>query len=374
MYRDDFCMPDGCYFLSHSVGRPLKSTQSKAIEHFFNPWQESIKEPWEQWLPAIDKFTAALGVLFNAPSEQFCPQVNLSSGLTKLVMSHPTLQKSQCTILMAQADFPSMGFVMQKALPRDAKILYIPEHEDLSDIQVWQRYLTAAVDGVFISHVYSNTGVQAPVADIVGLSKATNTLSIIDVAQSAGVIPLDLNALDADFMIGSSVKWLCGGPGAAYLWVSPKQIGVCEPKDVGWFSHQNPFEFDINHFQYNATTLKFWGGTPSILPYIIAANSIDYIVKRGVNSVRAHNLRLLSLIQQQLADFLISPSMQEQCSGTAILHFGQQHQRILAALETAKMSVDARKLGIRVSPHIYNTDLEIQTFISMIQNTLKAFR
>lgn len=372
MYRDDFCMPQGCYLLSHSVGRPLKNTVENASEHFFTPWQESVKEPWQQWLPAVEGFTEALGRLFNAPSEQFCPQVNLSSGLTKLVMSHPTFYKPHCTVLMAQADFPSMGFVMQKALPESAEIRYIPEHEDLSDIHVWQRYLTSEVDGVFVSHVYSNTGVQAPISDIVALSKVTNTLSVIDVAQSAGVIPLDLTALNADFMIGSSVKWLCGGPGAAYLWVNSQQIAQCEPKDVGWFSHQNPFEFDIAHFEYNHKALKFWGGTPSVLPYTIAANSIEYIAKRGVDNVRAHNLVLLSLIQQQLASFLISPCAKERCSGTAILHFGKHQQQVLAALEAAKISVDVRKLGMRVSPHIYNTAREIQALIDIIKSVLKA--
>lgn len=372
MAKNDFCMPRGCYLLSHSVGRPLKSTLENATEQFFTPWQESAKEPWQQWLPAIENFTGALGRLFNAPSEQFCPQVNLSSGLTKLLMSHPVFNKPQCTVLMAQADFPSMGFVMQKALPACATIRFIPEHEDLSDRQVWQRYLTPEIDGVFVSHVYSNTGVQAPLNDIVALSKVTNTLSIIDVAQSAGVIPVDLTALNADFMIGSSVKWLCGGPGAAYLWVNPKQITQCEPKDVGWFSHQNPFEFDITHFQYNAKTLRFWGGTPSILPYVIAGNSIAYIAQFGVDKVRAHNLALLTLLQQQLTAFLVSPNDKDQCSGTAILDFAEHQQTVLAALEAANISVDVRKLGIRISPHIYNTASEIQAFIATVKKVIKA--
>jgi len=88
--------------------------------------------------------------------------------------------------------------------------------KNLTYISVWQRYITADIYLVFISHVYSNTGIQAPVYDIVAMSKLTNSLSIVDVAQSAGVITLDLSILDAGFMIGSSVKWLCGGPGAAY--------------------------------------------------------------------------------------------------------------------------------------------------------------
>ncbi|KAA1164251.1 aminotransferase class V-fold PLP-dependent enzyme [Pseudoalteromonas fuliginea] len=373
MLKNDFCMADGCYLLNHSVGRPLKNTQQYLAQHYFLPWGSSNKEPWQQWLPAVEQFTTALGKLFNAPSSQFCPQVNLSSGLTKLLMSHPRLQQKNCKVLMAQSDFPSMGFAMQKALPECAQITFIPEHENLTDISVWQRYITADIDLVFISHVYSNTGVQAPVYDIVAISKLTNSLSIVDVAQSAGVIPLDLSILDADFMIGSSVKWLCGGPGAAYLWVNKNQIKFCEPKDVGWFSHQNPFEFDINNFKYNSSALKFWGGTPSVAPYIIAANSINYFAELTAHKVRDHNLAMLTLIHEQLAEYVASPMGSDKCSGTVILFFNKPKDYLLTELNKAKVSVDARKFGIRVSPHIYNTREDVEQFISIVKRALKGF-
>ncbi|WP_076925886.1 aminotransferase class V-fold PLP-dependent enzyme [Pseudoalteromonas sp. EB27] len=373
MLKNDFCMADGCYLLNHSVGRPLKNTQQYLAQHYFLPWESSSKEPWQQWLPAVEQFTSALSKLFNAPSSQFCPQVNLSSGLTKLLMSHPRLQQKNCKVLMAQSDFPSMGFAMQKALPECAQIMFIPEHENLTDINVWQRYITCDIDLVFISHVYSNTGVQAPVYDIVAISKLTNSLSIVDVAQSAGVIPLDLSVLDADFMIGSSVKWLCGGPGAAYLWVNKSQIEYCKPKDVGWFSHQNPFEFDINHFEYSASALKFWGGTPSVAPYIIAANSIAYFAELTAHKVRDHNLAMLTLIHEQLGKYVASPMSDDKCSGTVILFFNKQQDHVLTALNKAKVSVDARKFGIRVSPHIYNTQEDVDQFISIVKRALKGF-
>ena len=373
MLKNDFCISEGCYFLSHSVGRPLKSSQQYFTEHYLSPWQDSNKEPWQQWLPQIDAFTSALGKLFNSPSSQFCPQVNLSSGLTKLVMSHPQLQQARCKVLMAQSDFPSMGFVMQKALPRCAKITFIPEEEDLSDIAVWERYLTSDIDMVFVSHVYSNTGVQAPISDIVLRSKMTNSLSIIDVAQSAGVLPIDLTTLDADFMIGSSVKWLCGGPGAAYLWVNQNQLEQCKPKDVGWFSHEDPFEFNINHFSYHHSALRFWGGTPSIAPYVIAVNSINYFADLTVRKVREHNLAMISNIHQHLSEFVVSPIQSNQCSGTVILFFKNKQQQILAALGKANMSVDERKHGIRVSPHIYTTEEDVNALINTIKQALKEF-
>lgn len=90
---------------------------------------------------------------------------------------------------------------------------------------------------------------------------------------------------------------------------------------MGWFLHQNPFEFDINHFEYNASALKFWGGSPSVASYIIAANSIAYFAALGINKVRAHNFEMITLIHQHLSEFVVSPTLSNECSETIILNF-----------------------------------------------------
>ncbi|MGX1114223.1 kynureninase [Pseudoalteromonas sp. MBR-15] len=371
MRKHDFILAPGSYLLNHSVGRALKSAEPYFHEHFFAAWQNENKEPWQQWLHGVEAFTSSLARLFNSDAELFCPQVNLSSGLTKLVMSHPRLQQTNCTVLMAESDFPSMGFAMQKALPACAEIVFIGADEDLTDAQVWQSYLAKhAFDLVFVSHVYSNTGQQAPIAEIIQIAKQSNTLSLIDIAQSAGILEVDLTALDPDFMLGSSVKWLCGGPGAAYLWVNRHQLALCQPKDVGWFSHQNPFEFDIKHFTYHHTALRFWGGTPSVAPCILAAHSIRYFADLGIDKVRAHNLAMLATLHAELSEYMRSPSAADKCSGTAIMHFGRQQQAVKAALHEANIAVDERHLGLRVSAHVYNDDNDINDFIKTVKSVL----
>lgn len=186
-------------------------------------------------------------------------------------------------------------------------------------------------------------------------------------AQSAGILPLDLAKLQPDFMIGSSVKWLCSGPGAAYLWVNPAILPECQPQDVGWFSHENPFEFDIHDFRYHPTALRFWGGTPSIVPYAIAAHSIQYFANIGSQAMREHNLQLMALVVQALDNELVSPRAIDKRSGTLILQFGERQAPIMAALAEANISVDARSLGIRVSPHIYNDEADILRLLEVIK-------
>ena len=235
--KDDFVLGEGIYFLNHSVGRPLRSSQQALQDAFMAPWEDGAPGIWPKWLEIIDGFQDALAGLFQAKKEDFCPQANLSSGLTKLVMALPQLQTHKGIVLMSEIDFPTVGFVLQQALPngRD-QIRFIPKELDVTDPNVWSDYLTSDVSAVFLSHAYSNTGQQAPLGEIVPLAAERSILTMIDVAQSAGVIPLNFSELNPDFVLGTSVKWLCGGPGAGYLWVNPDRIDECEPKDVGWFS------------------------------------------------------------------------------------------------------------------------------------------
>lgn len=191
---------------------------------------------------------------------------------------------------------------------------------------------------------------------------------MIDIAQSVGIVPINLIELDADVVIGSSVKWLCGGPGAAYLWINSKILSECEPKDVGWFSHEKPFEFDIRQFRYHPTVLRFWGGTPSIAPYAIAANSIEYFSKLGSHVLQEHNQDLIDIIAAEFCEELVSPREPLKRSGTVVLDFGDKQDNVLHALDSANISVDARSTGIRISPHIYNDVFDINNLLSVIKN------
>ncbi|MGL5407425.1 MAG: aminotransferase class V-fold PLP-dependent enzyme [Shewanella sp.] len=364
--KQDFCLQGPGYLLNHSVGRPLKSTEQAFKQAFFAPWQASGREPWGQWLGVVDDFTAALASLFHGQPQDFCPQVNLSSALSKIVMSLGRLRREGAVVLMSEIDFPSMEFALKKALPASCELRFIPKGLDVTDPNVWDAHIGTDVDLVFVSHAYSNTGQQAPLAQIIPLARARGGLSLVDVAQSAGILPFDLAALQPDFMIGSSVKWLCSGPGAAYLWVHPAILPQCQPQDVGWFSHENPFEFDIHDFRYHPTALRFWGGTPSIAPYAIAAHSIHYFANIGSQAMRDHNLQLMAPVVQALDNELVSPRELDKRSGTLILQFGERQAQMMAALAEANISVDARSLGVRVSPHIYNDAADIAMLLEVI--------
>ncbi|WP_460311704.1 hypothetical protein [Aliiglaciecola aliphaticivorans] len=159
-YADLFNLPASPYFLSHSVGCLAKKSELSLAENFLTPWKLSGGDAWQNWLNTVELFCTALGQLLNANSADFCPQTNLSSGLTKWLMALPThshkIRKRK--VLMHEDAFPSMGYVVKAMQPLGFELVLIPAAESAANIQTWQRYVHGDIHCVLATHVHSNQG------------------------------------------------------------------------------------------------------------------------------------------------------------------------------------------------------------------------
>ena len=363
-----FGREDGVYLLSHSIGKMPKSAVQFANQYFFRIWQEQPVDAWPQWLGAIDAFNNSLAQLFNGAPESFCPQSNLSSGLSKVLGALPP-KLGKKVIVCTENDFPSAGFVLQQANKFGFELRMISKAEDVLDLDIWEQALQNDVHTVFITHVHYNTNKRVAVKEICEIARANGISSIVDIAQSAGIVPVDLQDWHADVVVGSCIKWLCGGPGAGFLWIDPEFLDALKPVDVGWFSHRDPFEFDINNFEYAPSSAKFWGGTPSVLPYVVATNSIQTMFEIGIDKIHAHNKMLAKkLLDQIQPQCVVSPTLPDLRGGTTVLKF-QNQTKVESALNNANIKFDARQQGIRLSPHIYNNEADIELVLGCLPNS-----
>jgi len=363
---DLFVPRNGIYLLNHSVGCMPRSTRSCVESSFFDAWEHGDPDAWSRWMPVFDDFRQALAGLFNACAKDFCPQANISGGLSKVLHALPQ-REGKSVIVLSENDFPSTGFVIKQAQRKGYEIRWLAASADLLSLDSWAQVLRDDVQCVLISHVHYNTSTLTPVQAIVALARQRHIFSLVDVAQSSGVVAIDFEQWQADVVLGSCVKWLCGGPGAGFLWVNPGVIEQFEPVDAGWFSHRDPFEFDIKHFQYADDASRFWGGTPSVLPFAIATNSINIIAGIGVEVIAAHNRRLTrQIIDAVDPACLQTPPADLHRGGTLVLKLAHQ-QSIEERLTDAGVRFDARALGIRLSPHIYNSDAEITQVIDCLR-------
>lgn len=366
MSVERFAKHNGIYLLSHSVGLPLIATKDITEKEFWQPWLQSKGDEWSHWLSYIKRFRKQLGILLNSDAKNFCPQTNISSAVTKIIFSLK-IKSNKNVILISEDDFPSVAFALQKSQSRGYKVRYIPSKLNLNDLQVWNDYLTDDVALTLVTQVQSNNGVQLPISEITSLAKKKSIMSLVDIAQSIGILPIDIKKWSADFIVGSCVKWLSGGPGAGFMWVNPDIINDCKPCDVGWFSHQDPFEFKIHNFQYAKDALRFWGGTPSIHPYLVAFRSLEFVSNFGVDKIRLHNIEISDRLIEGLDEKdLISPIDINVRSGTLIINFGKNQNKMLKIFNENNIYFDIRSKGIRLSPHLYNSLSQINFLKSLI--------
>jgi kynureninase len=344
----------GPYLLTHSVGCLPRVSRDSLDTHFLRPWAELGGNAWPEWLRHVHAFRAALAALLGGAPADYCPQTNLSSGLAKLLLALPRAPAAKSILLAAEDSFPSLGFVMRQTERSGHSLRLLPRTHPPDDLRTWSDALTADVRVALVTHVFSNTGRVAPVAQIAKLCAERGILCIVDVAQSAGIVPFAVPALGADAVLGSCIKWLCGGPGAGWLWIRHELIPALEPVDVGWFSHADPFEMDIHHFEYAPDALRFWGGTPSIAPFVLATASLGHLRELGVETIHAHNRRMVQTFTDALSPAWRARLPAWPIGGTLCIPLGAEFDAVTARLEAAGAQFDTRGEVIRVSFHACN--------------------
>lgn len=341
----------GPYLLAHSVGALPRAARAALEQAMLAPWSEKGSDGWPDWLAAVDGFRAALAGLLGGDASQYCPQANLSGALFRLLAGLPP-KPGRNVVLASDQSFPSIGFALA-GLERLGYRLRLLEG-DPADVGRWVEAIGPDTAAVVVMHVHSNSGAVGPVAEVAGLAGAAGALAIVDVAQSAGILPIDLPGLGVDAAIGSCVKWLCGGPGAGWLWATPELTARARPVDIGWFSHEEPFAFDIRDFRYASDARRFWGGTPSVAPYALAAGAIGVIAEIGVDAVLAENRRLIARVAAQAGDRWFDPDRSRH-GGTLCIPAGAEAE---AALRAAGCRLDRRGEALRLSFHAYNTEAD----------------
>ena len=360
--RDRFEVPEDIIYLrGHAVGC-LPRGAREAARRFFDQWATRGAASWEEWLSTISGFLRALSRVLGVEPEELSPQVNLSSALTKLVGSLPR-RPGRRRIVYGELDFPSARFVCEQTAALGYQPSCVGGDNGALPLAAWDRQLTDDVALAHVTDVASDDGRRLDVPGVLRLCREREILAVVDIAQSAGVAPIDLRGWGAAFATGCCVKWLCGGPGASFLWVRRDVLPALQPIDVGWFSHARTFELDSSPFEYAPDALRFWGGTPSVLPFAVATAGLEVIAALGPEGIRAHSLAATRRLRDAALEAGLAvrtPFEDHQRGGTIAIGFADDEAAV-RALGAHGVQVDRRRRGVRFSPHIYNTMEEIDT-------------
>jgi kynureninase len=351
------------YLVSHSLGAMPRGAAA-GLAAYAEAWATRGVRAWaDGWWAMPVTVGDKVGRIIGAPPGSVVMHQNVSV-CQALVLSCFDLAGRRNKIVYEDLNFPSVMYVYEAHRGLGARVQMVPSADGIT---VPLERMLEAIDEetllVPISHVIFKSGFVQDVAAIVKRAHEVGALVVADLYQSAGTVPVDVTAWDVDFATGGSVKWLCGGPGAGYLYVAPRLRDRLEPRVTGWMAHEHPFAFETGPITYAKDWTRFLHGSPAVPALYAAQAGYDVVNSIGIGTIRAKSLRQVQLLfdlARELGLTPHSPEKPEERGGMAILEV-PHGEAVTRELLRREVIVDYRPgAGIRLSPHFYTADDEIR--------------
>jgi kynureninase len=366
-YRDRFpILLHTTYLINHSLGA-MPSAVEERLADYARIWRERGIRAWgEGWWTMPLRIGDQVGRIVGAAPGSTVMHQNVAVAEAIVLSCFRPIDPDRNRIVYEDGNFPSVRYLYQ-AQPELA-VVAVPD--DVAIVEaIDERTLL-----VPISHVLFKTGEIQDVAAIVRRAHEVGAHVVLDAYQSAGIVPLDVTALDVDFAVGGSVKWLCGGPGNGWLYVRPDLAEVLEPTFVGWQAHARPFGFEPE-LEYAEGAARFLTGTPNVPALYAATPGYDLIEEVGVDRIRANSTRQTELLIELLDDAGLevgSPRDQARRGGTVTVHV-PEFEAVHKELGEREIICDFRPdAGLRLGPHYFTTDDELRYTVSQITEIVES--
>ena len=370
-WRAEFPIVETCtYLVSHSLGAMPRGVRA-GLDQFADDWDRRGVRAWhEGWWELGVTTGNLLAPILGVPPNTITMHQNVTV-TQALVTSCFDFSGRRRKIVMQDLDFPTNHYVFEGARRAGAEIVYVPSD---GSIRAPIERLVDAIDEqtalVPISLVLFRSSCLQDVRPVVERAHRVGARVVLDVYQAAGSLPTDLAALGVDFAVGGSVKWLCGGPGAGYLYVRSDLIGTLAPVLAGWAGHSNPFEFETGAIKFASGVERFQTGTPNVPALYAARAGYEIVGKIGVAAIRERSLRLTRRLINGATSRgwrLNTPVADAERGGTVVIDV-PNGAAVCQGLLERQVVVDFRpNAGIRVAPHFYNTEAEIDVAIDAIE-------
>jgi len=373
-FRDEFpILSTSTYLVSNSLGAMPRGVPER-LKEYAEQWATRGVRAWaEGWWSMPVLVGDAIAPLIGAGDGEVAMVPNVSFAQAQ-ILSALEYGSGRDAIVMTELDFPSVRYVHDGLAARlGARMVVVPSDDG---VRVDEERLIAAIDErtrlVSISHVLFKSAYVMDVARIAEHAHRMGALVAIDAYHSVGVLPVDVHALGVDFLTGGVLKWLCGGPGGCFLWAKPAVGATVAPTLTGWQAHRHPFAFEPE-MHYADGAWRWLGGTP-VIPALFAAMVGPQLVREaGIDAVRAKSVQQTSrLIALADARGFVTTAPREAARRGGTVAFDVPHAREVAqALLARDVVVDFRPgAGIRIAPHFYTTDDELDAAVGAIDEIL----
>jgi kynureninase len=364
--RDDYpILARTTYLASHTLGAMHRRTPERHAE-FTQLWAEKGVVAWEDWAPEVRRVADVIGSLIGAPPGTTVMRQNVADLLGDVV-SGLDWRGQRNRVVTSDLEWPGSLHTWSQIHRWGGEPVVVPAQGIELDLDAMIKAIDERTLVVECSHVLFRTSTLNDVKPLIDRAHEVGALAVVDGYQAAGTVPVDVLELGVDVYLGGSVKYLCGGPGNGWMYV---RAGLdLEPVTTGWFGQRAPFDFDPDN-HYAEGVARFMGGTPGVPAHYGAGPAYEALAEIGVQRVRERSQSLTQPLLEaalELGFTVRSPHDPDQRGGHVTIDPGDS-QRVHDALHAQGFVVDHRPgVGIRVSPHFYNTLDEAMACLAAMQ-------
>jgi len=375
-WRGEFPILDrATYMISNSLGAMPRGVY-EGLRAYADSWAERGVRAWEEgWWEMAVSVGDKIAPLIGASRGEISLHQNVT--LTQAVISSCfDFGGRRNKVVMVELEFPSIQYFYHEQRRLGARVEVVPTPDQ---IQIDLDKLLAAIDEttllVPISLVLFRSSCIVDARAIVERAHRVGAQVILDVFQAAGSIPIDVRGLGVDFAVGGVLKWLCGGPGVAYLYVREDLRAMLRPALTGWIAHRRPFAFETGAIDSRDDSFRYLNGTPHIPALYACQPGLDIVNKATVGAIREKSSRMTARLIEgaQTRGWRVNtPENPAERAGTVSVECPHAHE-VCRELLARDIVVDYRpKAGVRVSPHFYNREDECDFTLAQMEEILKT--
>lgn len=371
-YRPHFpILETSCYMISNSLGAMPRQVEDELLA-YTKIWKTEGVEAWHEWFPFVDEVSGLLAGIIGADAKDVTLIHNLTVG-SALIASSLDFTGKRNKLVYSDLHFPTISYLWQGWQKYGAKVHVVPSDGIWTETERYIEAIDEETKLVALSHVYFRSGGLQDIKPIIDHAHKMGAIVMVDSYQAAGVIPIDVKALDADILATGVLKWLCGGPGAAFMYVRPELQEQFRPAIRGWLSDKEPFEFHMPDVNFAEGMHRFLTSSIQVPCLHTARPALRMMNEIGLERIREKSLRMTSRLIE-LSDeygFTVNSPRDPQKRGGALTidparpGGRRSTKEIGEELIRRRFIVDYRPpLGLRIAPHFYNTMEEIEAIAS----------
>jgi kynureninase len=368
-YRPHFPILDSsCYMISNSLGAMPREVESELM-HYTHEWQTEGVESWHSWFPLVDTVSGLFGKIIGAEQQDVTLIHNLTVG-SALIASSLDFSGKRNKVVFSELHFPTISYLWHGWQKYGAKVHLVKSDDG---IHVDTQKICDAIDEetliVPISHVYFRSGALQDIKTIIDHAHSKGALVMVDSYQASGVVPIDVKALKVDILASGVLKWLCGGPGAAFMYIRRDLHERFQPAIRGWLGDKEPFDFVMPDVNFADGMHRFLTSSIQVPCLYTAVPALKMMGEIGIEAIREKSLGLTQRIIEKSDEFgfkVNSPREPHRRGGALTIDPNGITQGKLSTKEINDELIRRRFItdyrpptGIRIAPHFYNTMDEV---------------